>query len=140
MFPRTLLVKLFAILLLVQPAALFAQEKRVKRTITVDDYFTQADIFEFAIFGKGVAYTEGRWQKSSDDRKTDLWITSWWRFRKETPDSGRRLTFDRASYRSPQWDDAGWIYCLANRRLENVKKPPLDGKSQVWRIAAKGGD
>jgi hypothetical protein len=137
MFQRSFLV----FLCLFQPAALFAQET-TKRTITVDDYFTQADIFELAIGVQNrVVYTEGRWQKSTDDRKADLWITG--------VDKSRRLTFDRASYRSPQWGPgvegikggtlAGTVvYVLANRKREGEKKPPFDGKTQVWRILPAG--
>src|SRR5205823_14629936 len=44
--------------------------------ITVDDYFTQADLFEVAVSPDGgrVAYSEGRWQESTGDRKADLWV------------------------------------------------------------------
>jgi len=46
--------------------------------ITPKDYFTLATITEFAIShdGKTVAYTEGRWDKADDTRKTDLWIVA----------------------------------------------------------------
>jgi dipeptidyl aminopeptidase/acylaminoacyl peptidase len=136
---------LLALLLcLAAPGLSHAQDTKTKRTITVDDYFTQADIFELAtgdFFGERVAYTEGRWQKSTDDRKADLWLTD--------RDKSRRLTFDRASYRSPQWGPglegvkggtiAGTVlYALANRKREGEKKPPFDGKAQVWRIAVFG--
>src|SRR5438105_1535082 len=56
-------------LLLLCPMPLFAQE-RAKRAITIDDYFTQADLFEVAYSGRHIAYTEGRWKESTDDRKT----------------------------------------------------------------------
>ena len=32
------------------------------------------------------------------------------------------------------------IYVLANRKREGEKKPPFDGKSQIWRVSAKTGD
>jgi dipeptidyl aminopeptidase/acylaminoacyl peptidase len=140
MFPRTLPLKFVVLLLLIQPAALLAQEK-ARRTITIDDYFTQADIFELAVGDqRRVAYTEGRWQKSADDRKADLWLAD--------RDKSHRLTFDRASYRNPQWGHIGIggvkagfvnaIYVLANRRREGEKKPPFDGKTQVWRVLSTG--
>ncbi len=122
-----------AVFCLVQPGWLLAQGKR---DITVDDYFTQADIFQIAISHKGdvVAYTEGRWQKSTDDRKADLWVVPL----KDVKES-RRLTSDRASYRSPQWSAEGkWIYVLANRHRDGEKNPPWDGTAQVWRVASDG--
>jgi dipeptidyl aminopeptidase/acylaminoacyl peptidase len=114
-----------------------AQAPARTHDITVDDYFTQADLFSIALSPDGnyVAYTEGRWQKSTDDRKTDLWVVHC----KGGPP--RRLTFDRASDRAPQWDAAsGHIYFLGNRKREGEKRPPYDGKAQVWRIAVGGGE
>jgi hypothetical protein len=135
MSTRSLLLKLTAFVLLVQSTPLFAQGKRA---ITVEDYFTQADLFQVAIglngLGDGirqlqVAYTEGRWQKSTDDRKTDLWTT----FSGGRPAAYRR-TFDRASYRSPQLSTE-YLYVLANRKREGEKKAPFNGSAQVWRLA-----
>jgi dipeptidyl aminopeptidase/acylaminoacyl peptidase len=108
-----------------------AQAPARTHDITVDDYFTQADLFSVALSPNGVyvAYTEGRWQKSTDDRKTDLWVVFL------TGGPPQRLTFDRASYRSPQWDgQSRYIYFLGNRKREGEKRPPYDGKAQVWRI------
>src|SRR5687768_2389395 len=74
-----------------------------KRAITIDDYFTQADLFEVAFSANDVVYTEGRWQESTDDRKTDLWIAprSVARPGKGQPvvqvSTHRRLTSDRAA-------------------------------------------
>ena len=103
MLPRNILVKFTVFLCLFQPAALLAQAEKAKKTITIDDYFTQADIFDLAQGENAVAYTEGRWQKSTDDRKTDLWIALTGRPEKDKNESkNRRLTFDRASYRSPK--------------------------------------
>src|SRR5262245_20822803 len=129
-FPLTLCV------LLLVPALVAAQPPRTHQ-ITIDDYFTQADIFQIALSPKAshVAYTEGRWQESTDDRKPELFTV---------PTKGgkpRRLTFDRASYRSPKWSpDERSIYVLANRKREGEKQPPYNGKAQVWRIAADGGE
>src|SRR6266545_942487 len=73
-------------------APLPAQEAKAPprdHTITIDDYFTQADLFAVAISpsGKYVAYTEGRWQQSTDDRKADLWVVE------SKTASPRRVTF-----------------------------------------------
>jgi dipeptidyl aminopeptidase/acylaminoacyl peptidase len=114
-----------------------AQTPARNHDITIDDYFTQADIFSVALSpdGNHVAYTEGRWQKSTDDRKADLWAAP------RRDGQPRRLTFDRASDRAPQWDAASrHIYFLGNRKREGEKRPPYDGKAQVWRIAVGGGE
>src|SRR5262249_53980653 len=86
----------------------------VKRSITIDDYFTQADLFGVAYSPKWTAYVEGRWQESTDDRKTELWIVP------STGGTSRRLTSDRASSRSPQWHGSN-LYFLANRKREGEK-------------------
>lgn len=116
------------LLLVLVPLPLSAQP--AKRAITIDDYFTQADLFGVAYSPKWIAYVEGRWQESTDDRKTDLWIV---------PTNGsskpRRLTSDRANDRAPQFSpDAATIYFLGNRKREGEKRPPYDGKTQIWSI------
>src|ERR1700686_293301 len=111
--------------------ALFAQPT-AKRAITIDDYFTQADLFEIACSGDLVVYTEGRWQASTDDRKTDLWIVG------KDRGPARRLTSDRAGDRSPQF--ANGLYFLGNRKREGEKRPPFDGTTQVWRMPGDFGD
>ncbi len=133
MRPRRLLIALIALAAVADPVA--AQEKVGRSPITIDDYFTQADIFQIALSPKlnAVAYTEGRWLQATDDRKSDLWIAS-------TDGPARRLTADRANDRAPQWDaDGRLIYFLGNRKREGDKRPPYDGKTQVWRIPASGG-
>ncbi|MBI2808540.1 MAG: S9 family peptidase [Planctomycetes bacterium] len=104
-----------------------------RRHITIDDYFTQADLFGLAYSPKYIAYVEGRWRESSNDRKTDLWVV---------PTAGgpsRRLTGDRASDRAPQWNpDGSFVYFLGNRKREGEKHPPYDGRAQVWRISPDG--
>src|SRR5262249_26234250 len=109
---------------------LHAQEKRA---ITIDDYFTQADLFRVAYSRDLIAYAEGRWQEATDDRKTGLWVV---------PTKGgpaRRLTDDRPSARSPIFHpDGATIFYLANHKREGEKRPPYDGKAQVWRIGVEG--
>jgi dipeptidyl aminopeptidase/acylaminoacyl peptidase len=118
-------------------AATRADGTRRTHDITVDDYFTQADILQsrLAPDGKHVAYAEGRWQKSTNDRKTDLWVV---------PTAGgkaRRLTHERANDRSPFWaPDGRSLYFLGNRKREAEKRPPYDGKTQVWRVGLEGGE
>src|SRR6266705_2393551 len=83
--------------------SLFAQPA-VKRAITIDDYFTQADLFGVAYSPQFIAYVEGRWQESTEDRKTDLWIVP-----TGGQDKARRLTSDRASDRAPQFSPNGGL-------------------------------
>lgn len=113
-----------------------AEAPKRDHTITVDDYFTQADLFQVALSpdGNHVAYTEGRWNAATDDRKTELWVVD---VKSATP---RRLTFDRANDRAPQWSlDGRTIYFAGNRKRDGEKGPPYDGQSQVWRIGVDGG-
>ncbi len=131
-----LLVVLFASTAFVSP--LQAEAPKRDHDITVDDYFTLATLFECSISpdGKQVAYTEGRWQKSTDDRRADLWLVD-----SAKPGSARRLTSDRAGDRTPQWSaDGKTLYFLGNRKREGDKRPPYDGKTQVWKVAVAGGE
>jgi dipeptidyl aminopeptidase/acylaminoacyl peptidase len=120
--------------LILSPIEAPAQTPALKRAITIDDYFTQADLFQVAYAKEHIAYTEGRWQESTDDRKTDLWIVP-----RSGADKPRRLTADRAGDRSPQFSpDGAYVYFLGNRTRDGEKRPPYDGKTQVWRSAAAG--
>ena len=137
MHTRSLLI-LFC-LFLSETGAVLPQAPAAKRThdITIDDYFTQADIFQIARSPDElyVAYTEGRWQKTIDDRKTDLWVVG------ALSGTSRRLTFDRANDRSPQWSpDSNTIYFAGNRKRGDEKNAPYNGKTQVWRIGLGGGE
>ena len=116
------------LLVLLAPLPLAAQPA-AKRAITVDDYFAQADLFEVACRGNDVVYTEGRWQESTGDRKTDLWTG--------IGGKSRRLTSDRAGDRSPQL--AGGLFFLGNRKREGEKRPPYDGTTQVWHLPGDFG-
>jgi dipeptidyl aminopeptidase/acylaminoacyl peptidase len=105
--------------------------------ITVEDYFSQADIMEIAMSpdGRWVAYSEGRWKQSTNDRKADLWIVS------TEGGPARRLTADRAGDHLIRWGGGGrWIYFVGSRKREAEKQPPWDGKPQVWRIGTDGGN
>src|SRR5688500_16222723 len=106
--------------------------------VTPDDYFPLAAVTQFAVSPDGlhVPYCEGRWQQSTDDRKTDLWVVG--TGEKPVP---RRLTFDRANDRNPKWSaDGKTVYFLGNRKRGEEKAAPYDGKTQVWQIDLAGGD
>jgi dipeptidyl aminopeptidase/acylaminoacyl peptidase len=124
-----------ALLLALAPlASLHAQERT--HDVTIDDYFSLALITGSAISpdGKYVTYSEARWQQSTGDRKSDLWIVD-----TKTAKS-KKLTFDRCNPRSMVWTaDSKGIYFLANRKRDGDKQPPFDGKTQVWRMSPAGG-
>jgi dipeptidyl aminopeptidase/acylaminoacyl peptidase len=129
-----------AVLLLLQAATARSGGPARTHDVTIDDYFTIAFIAELAISpdGKSVAYAEGCWQSSTDDRVADLWVA-------DAGDAGkgeaRRLTFDRAGYSSLQWaPDGTRLYSVAARRRDGASGPPYDGKAQVWQIPVGGGE
>lgn len=127
----------FVLCCLLAPWYANAEGPRRSHDITVEDYFTQATLLDLALApdGRHVAYTEGRWQQSTNDRKEDLWVV-------ETK-SGKvqRLTFDRPSARLPQWSpDSRHIYFAANRKREGSTQVPFNGKTQVWRVGLDGGE
>jgi dipeptidyl aminopeptidase/acylaminoacyl peptidase len=104
--------------------------------VTVNDYFSLPIVMQAALSpdGKHVAYTEARWDKASNDRKTDLWVID-----VESGTAGR-LTAERAGNREVRWGaDNRSLYYLGNRRHEGDKKPPYDGSTQVWKVSRAGG-
>lgn len=102
----------------------------VERTHTIDaeDYFSIAGITGIALSpdGKTAAWTEMRWDVEADGRNTELWTI--------ILDSKKtqRLTFDGMGPSGIRFSqDARWIYFSAGDD---------DGNSQIWRIAAQGGE
>jgi dipeptidyl aminopeptidase/acylaminoacyl peptidase len=109
-----------------------------KRAVTVDDYFSVDVVTELAASpdGKHVAYCQLSWQKSTDDRKADLWVA-----RADGKGRPTRLTADRANDRHPRFSaDGKSVYVLANRKRAAEKRPPYDGTAQVWRVGLDGSD
>jgi len=133
---RRLRIAVIVLALLALAPPTFGDDPKRNHDITVDDYFTQATLFQAAMSPSGqmVAYTEGRWQQSTDDRKADLWVV-------ETKSQRvQRLTFDRDSVQSPKWSaDERWVYYAASHKREGSKQPPSDGKMQVWRVSLNAG-
>jgi acylaminoacyl-peptidase len=128
----------FTVLATIVLTAGLAAAQPAKRDVTVDDFFSVDLVGELAVSpdGKHVAYSQHRWQASTDDRKADLWVVP-------TDGSGKpvRLTADRANDRRLRWAaDGKSVYVLANRKREAEKRPPYDGTAQVWRVPLDGGD
>ncbi|HKB39385.1 MAG TPA: S9 family peptidase, partial [Gemmataceae bacterium] len=118
-------------------SAVAAEAPRRTHDITVEDYFGVSVIPQHAISPDGnyVAYIEARWQKSTNDRKADLWVVE------VESKKVRRLTFERANDAFPRWSpDGKMIYFLGRRKREGEKQPPHDGSAQVWRIDRDGGN
>lgn len=117
---------------------LFARAETPMRDhdITLDDYFTQAYITSVALSpdGQYAAYTEMRWEPPAEKRNTDLWVVN------TKTGAAQRLTFGRENDENPRWSpDARWIF-FTSRRGEDKGDPPLNNKTQVWRISVDGGD
>ena len=124
---------LIVLFLIAVPA--FAQERT--HDVTPADYVSISAITEIAVSpdGKHVAYALAVWDKAEDNRRSDVWIVP-------TDGKGKptKLTFDRANDHKLKWSaDGKSIYFLGNRKKAAETKPPFDGTSQVWRIAADGG-
>jgi dipeptidyl aminopeptidase/acylaminoacyl peptidase len=105
--------------------------------IELQDYFSIAVINALAVSpdGKHAAYIEQRWEGEDEKRNADLWVVA-------LPDGRpQRLTFDKANEGSPRWSpDGKHIYYTANYKRSGEESPPYNGKNQVWRIAANGGE
>jgi len=105
--------------------------------IVAEDYFSLSWIIDVAASPDGgqAVWAEMRWEPPEKTRNIDLWIVD------VRSKATRRLTFDFAADSSPQWSpDGRWIYFRSGRKRAGEKKPPFDGKGQVWRIRPDGSD
>src|SRR5262245_11227133 len=121
---------LAALLALAAATVTTAQAPKRTHTPTIDDYFTLATAGELALSPRSphVAYTDARWQKSTNDRKADLWVVDC------AKGKAARLTTDRPAPHALRWaPDGKSVYYLGNRQRAGEKAPPYDGKTQVWR-------
>lgn len=126
----------FLLVLLIGPIT-SAQPERT-HDITPEDYATVNTITEVAISpnGKQAAYCLATWDKKADNRRTELWVV-------DTDGKGtrKRLTTDRANEQNPKWSaDGKAIYTMATRKKDDAKKPPYDGKPQIWKVMVAGGE
>jgi len=106
---------------------------------------TPADYASVAAFGEvkaspaadRIAYTLLTWDAADDARKGDLWVVGTAEGRAEP----MRLTFDRANDRKVRWSaDGKRLYFLGCRKRAAETGPPYDGKTQLWTVAAAGGE
>jgi dipeptidyl aminopeptidase/acylaminoacyl peptidase len=120
-------IPLMMTLILVLCAAVAGAGSRTHQ-IEVEDYFSIAGITGIALSPEGntAAWTESRWDVEADGRNTELWTVDL--ATKET----QRLTFDGMGPSGIRFSiDSRWIFFAAGDD---------DGNSQIWRIAADGGD
>jgi dipeptidyl aminopeptidase/acylaminoacyl peptidase len=99
------------------------------RGFTVEDLVTMERVGSPAVSpdGSRVVYTVRNTDMAKNKGHTELWLVD---LRAANP-VPRRLTSDAASSTDPEWSGAGdAIYFLSAR----------SGSSQVWRVAADGGD
>ncbi|RPJ43653.1 MAG: S9 family peptidase, partial [Candidatus Latescibacterota bacterium] len=104
--------------------------------IVPEDYFTQGFIGDLALSpdGRLVAFTDLRWDLDADTRHTDVWVAD------VKTHEMRRLTFHPANDGRPLWSaDGRWVY-FTSARGEEDDRPPLNGKTQVWKAPAGGGE
>lgn len=130
-------VSVVFLFLVFQAACGLADAQERTHDITPEDYASVNTITEIAVSpdGKQVAYCLATWDKKADNRRTDLWVV-------DTDGKGKpkQLTKDRANERHPKWSgDGKFVYALANR-FKQGEKAPLNGKTQVWKVAVEGGD
>ncbi|MBI4616975.1 MAG: S9 family peptidase [Planctomycetes bacterium] len=114
-----------------------AQDPARDHDVTLDDLFEVAWIEDISVSpdGRFVAYTETRWESGDWKRNTDVWVVECETLKRT------RLTFDPASDSSPRWSpDGQWIYFQGSPKRGGESKPPYDGKAQVFRVGALGGD
>jgi dipeptidyl aminopeptidase/acylaminoacyl peptidase len=125
-------IVLMFVCLIFTSVELFAADAST-HAITVDDYFTLGILNEISLSPNGntIAYTEGRWLASANNRRTDIWLVT------AAGGDSKRLTFDRAGYDTLNWSpDGKYLYFAASRRQAGDTVPPLDGTRQVWRVSA----
>lgn len=106
------------------------------REVTIDDYFSVANLSEpvIAPAGDKVAFLDARWQESSNDRKADVWLAH------ADGSPPTRLTFDGAGYSQLTWSpDGRYLYFAGERKHPSEKTPPFDDSKQVWRLSIDGG-
>ncbi len=126
-----------ALLIAATAAAELPDKPARDHDITVDDYFTIATILEVAVSpdGRAAAFIENRWEPPAEKRNADLWTVDL------ATRELQRLSFDAATESSPTWSpDGRFIYYTASYSRPGSETPPWDGSTQVWRIAAAGGE
>ena len=113
----------------------FAAEPERTHDLTPEDYFTQGFIYDCALSpdGEYVAFTDLRWDLEADTRHTDLWIVN------RRTGKMQRKTFHPGGDGHPIWGaDSRSVYFTSSRG-EADGQPPLNKKTQVWKVTVDEG-
>lgn len=130
-------IRFFIIALLISSLPLCSYGQERTHNIVIEDYFSIAYLQQLVASpdGKSVAFVQIRWDKQKDGKNRDIWVLD---LESREP---QRLTFDQANETSPQWaPDNQTVYFLGRYKHEGEKKPPYDGKTQVWKIQKDGSE
>ncbi len=127
-------ILLAAAVLLAQTGA--AQPPVRDHQIEAEDYFDLTVLGNLTVSpgGKNIAYTESRWGRGKEGRSTDLWLIG------SDGEGLRRLTFDGMGAGHPEFAPDGQTLYFLGRQDRGAEAAPYDGKRQVWRIPAAGGE
>ncbi len=104
--------------------------------ITIDDFFDIGLMYgvQLSPNAKQTLWLESRWDKELDRTQRDIWQID------NKTQNKTRLTFSNENESSAVWSkDGKFIYFLGKEKKEG-DKAPYNGKTQVFRIAAGGGD
>ncbi len=103
--------------------------------IEAEDYFDITVLGNVSVSpdGSRVAYSESRWGRGKEGRRTELWVVG------SDGKLNSRLTFDGFGAGSPTWGPASEAIYFIGRNKGGQDSPPNDGSRQVWRINANGG-
>ncbi|HNQ24665.1 MAG TPA: S9 family peptidase [Phycisphaerae bacterium] len=129
-------VAVWAVWVVVRGPAVAAEPART-HDIEAEDYFSLGVIAECALApdGRHIAYTEVRWGGADEKRTSDLWVVE------VATQTRTRLTFERVGATAPTWSpDGRYIYFTGKYKRAGEEKPPWNGKVQVWRVSAAGGE
>jgi dipeptidyl aminopeptidase/acylaminoacyl peptidase len=131
MIPRRLTAALFALTL-----ALPALAHAGTRPWTIDDLLSLNQVSDPQVNGDAtwVAYVVQSWNSDRSGYQSDLWVS------KVFGEDRRQFTFADGNDDTPRWSpDGRWLAFLSDRPRPGVADPG-EGRRQVWRLRADGGE
>lgn len=114
----------------------FAQTAERNHTITIDDFFDIGLMHSVKISpnGQQSIWLETRWDKELDKTQSDIWQID------HNTKQSKRLTFTNEKESAAVWSPDGQYIYFLGQMGDDQGKAPFNGKRQVFRIAAGGGD